>query len=72
MDRDIVNAIHLLYQSGPIDWQTLRQKLWCGPDSAPTVAMFARPGNDPVALSDEMLRFLKAVEDQLANLPKRK
>lgn len=70
MDRDIVNAIHLLYRIGPMDWQTLRQKLWCGPDSAPSVAMFARSGSDPVALPDEVLRFLKAVEDQLANLPK--
>jgi len=70
MDRDIVNALHYLYQKGEVEWSTLAQKLWCGPDSAPTVGTYVKTKDSTLSLSDELMRFFKAVEDQLANLPK--
>lgn len=70
MDRDIVNALHYLYQKGQQDWSILAERLWCGPDSAPTFNMFVESEGSKVRLSDQLMRFLKAVEDQLANLPK--
>lgn len=33
MDRDVVNAIHALYQFGEMDSRLLLGALWCGPDS---------------------------------------
>jgi hypothetical protein len=70
MDRDIVNALHYLYQMGEVDWPILAERLWCGPDSGPTVNMYVKADGSRVRLTDEMMRFLKAIEDQLANLPK--
>jgi hypothetical protein len=70
MDRDIVNALHYLYQKGKVEWPILAEKLWCGPDSDPTVKMYVKADGKKIKLTDEMMRFFKAVEDQLANLPK--
>ena len=70
MDLDIVNALHHLYQQGEMEWSALGQKLWCGPDSAPTIDTFAENNGLKVKLPDQLMRFLKSVEDQLANLPK--
>jgi hypothetical protein len=70
MDRDIVNALHQLYQHGQMDWPLLAGTLWCGPDSKPTLTGFLRTSGSTVELTDELMRFLKAAEGQLANLPK--
>lgn len=70
MDRDIVNALHYLYQNGSVDWAFLAGRLWCGPDSKPTVNGFVKTVGSTVELPDELMRFLKAVEGQIANLPK--
>lgn len=70
MDRDIVNALHYLYQKGEEDWTILSKRLWCGPDSAPTFNMYVESEGSRVKLSAQLMRFLKAVEDQFANLPK--
>lgn len=70
MDRDIVNALHYLYQKGEEYWPILAKRLWCGPDSGPILEMYVETIDSRVRLSNELIRFLKAVEDQLANLPK--
>jgi len=70
MDRDIVNALHHLYQGGEIEWPELAERLWCGPDSAPIVANFAEVNGTRVRLPDKLIVFLKSIEDQMANLPR--
>jgi hypothetical protein len=70
MDRDIVNALHYLYQHRQAGWGILIQRLWCKGDSPPDLEKYTIADGANVWLSDELIRFLNAVEDQLANLPK--
>ncbi len=70
MDRDVVNAVHFLYQSGETKLNDLLAKLWCGPDSGPDIDDFTEKLGDRVRLSQNLIKFIKAVEGQLANLPR--
>ncbi len=70
MDRDVVNGLHFLYQKGETELTKLLEKLWCGPDSEPDLLAMVRFRNGKVRLSKQLIRFIKAVEVQMANLPK--
>jgi hypothetical protein len=73
MDRDVVNALHyLLKVQKKIDCTDLHQRkiIWCEPDTPSDLQMFTQNFGAEFWLSDELIRFLNAVEDQLANLPK--
>jgi hypothetical protein len=73
MDRDIVNVLHYLLQVEPkCNLQNLfdKERIWCIPDSPSELKMYAQTNGSDFWLSDELIRFLNAVEDQLANLPK--
>jgi hypothetical protein len=70
MDRDVVNALHQLYQSGQIQWSDLQTRLWCPPDSRPDLEGLTEESSDGVKLCQHLIRFIKAVEGQLANLPR--
>jgi hypothetical protein len=65
MDRDVVNLIHFMYHHGPIDWSRDRPLVWCGADTPPAVDGFLEQG----ALPLQLYRFLKAVDEQMSNLP---
>ena len=70
MDRDVVNALHLLYQSGHTKWDDLLTGLWCGPDSKPDIDALVEQTSDGAQLCQHLIRFIKAVEGQLANTPR--
>jgi hypothetical protein len=69
MDRDVVNALHFLYQRGETKLTDLLAMLWCGPDSEPDIKDFTEKTDDRVRLSQHLIKFIKAVEGQLTNLP---
>ena len=70
MDRDIVNALHVLYQSGPIAEQELLGSLWCGADSGPDLRDLTEKRGANLELNPHLIKFIKAVEQQIGNLPK--
>jgi hypothetical protein len=70
MDRDVVNALHALYQYGEADANALLGSLWCGPDSQPDLCDIAEIFGNKLRLSPNLIKFIKAVEDQMANLPR--
>jgi hypothetical protein len=70
MDRDVVNALHFLYQSGETKSKDLLSRLWCGPDSEPDIWDLTDVQGDTYRLSPHLIRFIKAVEGQLANIPR--
>jgi hypothetical protein len=65
MDRDIVNAIHFMYRHGPLDWNYI----WCSPDTKPDIEKFF-DRTSPGTLPNQLIAFLKAVEEQMSTLPK--
>jgi hypothetical protein len=70
MDRDVVNALHFLYQYGDTKAYDLLSKLWCGPDSEPDLDDLAERVGDMLRLSPHLVKFIKATERQLANMPR--
>ena len=70
MDRDIVNIIHYLYRHGPMDWSDLSMVAWCDEDSKPDIRKYLDPQELRMALPDQLIAFLKAVEIQMSTLPK--
>jgi hypothetical protein len=66
MDRDVVNLIHFTYHHGPIDWSQHRPLMWCRTDTKPTLEPFLEGRELPA----QLYRFLKAVDEQMSNLPK--
>jgi hypothetical protein len=70
MDRDIVNAIHALYQNGETDYFDLLDPLWCGPDSRPDLDDLAEKSGNKLRLNPYLIKFIKATENQMANLPR--
>jgi hypothetical protein len=69
MDRDIVNALHALYQYGATEVDVLLSRLWCGPDSAPDLDDLAEKCGDKWELNPHLIKFIKATEKQMARLP---
>jgi hypothetical protein len=70
VDRDVVNAIHALYQCGQMDTRELLDSLWCGPDSEPDLDGIADREGSNFRLSKQLIRFIKATEEQLSALPR--
>jgi hypothetical protein len=70
MDRDIVNAIHALYLRGATQAKDLLPTLWCGPDSKPELDLFAQFNSGWYELHPTLLAVLKAIEGQLATVPR--
>jgi hypothetical protein len=66
MDRDVVSLIHFMYHHGPIDWSQHRPLVWCGADTPPALDAYL----DDRALPPQLYRFLKAVDEQMSNLPR--
>jgi hypothetical protein len=69
MDRDVVNALHALYQYGDTEVADLLSQLWCGPDSKPDLDDLAERRGDRLLLNPYLVKFIKATESQMANLP---
>ena len=70
MDRDVVNALHALYQFGEIPARKLFDSLWCGPDSEPDLEDLAERLGDKVRLGRHLIKFIKAAESQMAGMPR--
>ena len=70
MDRDIVNALHALYQYGETPANDLLSSLWCGPDSGPDLADLAENHGGRLRLNPYLVKFIKATEGQMANMPR--
>ena len=70
MDRDVVNALHALYQYGEIDAASLLSRLWCGPDSEPDLEGLAEKRGTELRLDPTLIKFIKATENQMASLPR--
>jgi hypothetical protein len=70
MDRDVVNAIHALYQHGVTPHRDLLAGLWCGPDSEPDLDDLTDKRGTNYALNPFVIRFIKATEQQLSALPR--
>jgi hypothetical protein len=70
MDRDVVNALHALYQYGETEAAALLSRLWCGPDSEPDLDDLAEKRGDKLRLNPSLIKFIKATENQMANLPR--
>jgi len=70
MDRDVVNALHALYQHGETPASDLLGKLWCGPDSEPDLDDLAERRGGKLRLNPHLIKFIKATEQQMANLPR--
>jgi hypothetical protein len=70
MDRDVVNALHALYQYGETEAAALLSRLWCGADSAPDLDDLAEKRGDKLRLNPHLVKFIKATEDQMRNLPR--
>jgi hypothetical protein len=68
MDRDVVNLIHFLYQHGAADWGAMRELLWCSQDTLPPARAFMT--SDERRLPDQLISFIKAIEEQVAGLPR--
>jgi hypothetical protein len=48
----------------------LLTRLWCGPDSEPDIEALVENTGDGARLCQHLIRFIKAVEGQMANLPR--
>lgn len=70
MDRDVVNALHALYQYGETNANDLLSRLWCGPDSEPDLNDLAEKRRDKLRLDPYLIKFIKATENQMASLPR--
>lgn len=70
MDRDVINALHALYQYGDTDASALLGRLWCGADSKPDLDDLAEKRGDKLRLNPHLVKFIKATENQMANLPR--
>jgi hypothetical protein len=70
MDRDTVNAVHTLYLRGGTSAGDLLASLWCGPDTEPEINMLTQLENGRYTLHPTLLAFLKAIEGQLATVPR--
>jgi hypothetical protein len=70
MDRDTVNAVHALYLNGTTKADDLLASLWCGPDSKHELNMLAQLENERYTLHPTLHAFLKAIEGQLAAVPR--
>ena len=70
MDRDVVNALHALYQYGETDAAALLSRLWCGADSGPDLDDMAEKQGSKLRLNPYLIKFIKATESQMANLPR--
>ncbi len=70
MDRDVVNAIHALYQNGETESLDLLDPLWCGPDSEPDLDDLAEKSGNKLRLNPHLIKIIKATEKQMANLPR--
>lgn len=70
MDRDVVNALHFLYQQGETSSRDLLSRLWCGPDSEPDLDDMTERRGDTLRLSPYLIKFIKATEEQMANMPR--
>jgi hypothetical protein len=70
MDRDVVNALHALYQYGETEAAALLSRLWCGPDSEPDLDDLAEKQGTKLRLNPYLIKFIKATENQMANLPR--
>lgn len=69
MDRDTVNAIHTLYLHGATKRRDILSMVWSA-DTEPELAALARLKRGTYELHPTLLAFLKAVESQLATLPR--
>lgn len=69
MDRDTVNAIHALYLRGATRASDLLSMLWSA-DTKPELDSLAQLKGRKYELHPTLLAFLKAVEVQLAALPR--
>ena len=70
MDRDIVNGLHALYQYGEIETAALLSELWCAADSVVDLDDLAEKRADKLRLNPYLIKFIKATENQMANLPR--
>ena len=70
MDRDTVNAVHTLYLRGATSAADLLASLWCTADTEPELNMLAQLESARYTLHPTLLAFLKAVEGQLAAVPR--
>jgi len=70
MDRDVVNALHFLYQYGKTAASDLLSRLWCGHDSEPDLDDLTERAEDTLRLNPYLVKFIKATEGQLANMPR--
>lgn len=69
MDRDTVNAIHTLYLRGATRASDILSMVWSA-DTEPELAALAQLKVGKYELHPTLLAFLKAVESQLATLPR--
>ena len=70
MDRDVVNALHAFCQYGETPAHDLLSRLWCGPDSEPDLDDLAEKQGDRLRLNPYLIKFIKATEGQMANMPR--
>src|SRR5512145_1595407 len=70
MDRDIINAVHYLYQNGASAMQEVLAPLWCGPDTEEAVKDLTEELGDKRRLNPYLYKFLKELEWQLMSLPR--
>jgi len=69
MDRDTVNAIHTLYLRGATRASDILSLVWSA-DTEPELAALAQLKVGKYELHPTLIAFLKAVESQLATLPR--
>jgi hypothetical protein len=69
MDRDTVNALHALYLHGATKATDLLSTLWSA-DTGPELAALAQLKAGRYELHPTLIAFLKAVESQLATVPR--
>jgi hypothetical protein len=70
MDRDVVNAVHYLYQNGATEMQHVLAPLWCAPDTEDAVKDLTEEFGDKRRLNPYLYKFLKDLEGQLMSLPR--
>jgi hypothetical protein len=69
MDRDTVNAIHRLYLRGATTASDIRSMVW-SVDTEPELAGLTQLKRGKYELHPTLVAFLKAVQSQLATLPR--
>ncbi len=70
MDRDVVNALHYLYQNGASAMVDVLKPLWCGPDTEEAVKDLTEEVGDKRRLNPYLYKFIKELEWQLLSLPR--